>query len=357
MLHEGPQRTLASPSVGPSRAGMDGNKPARTGPVALGGIASAILSCVMYLVSGPALIILNKRLLTVAGFPYPMFLASLGLGASFSIMLVAWSLGLVTPTVRPSNRFYLTRVVPIGLTQAVTFKFGMQAYIHLSVAFIQMMKSVTPATTMAGLALIGKMPDSTVEVVTVLLICAGTMVAAYGEVHLTITGLICILMAEMAECVKLILTQVLMTDQKFSIVDALLYITPAGFFWLQLGSFVYEFPQMEETGAFAVLSDNLSTFVGCCVLGFAVNTAGFCVIQTTGAVTLKVLGTARNAGLIVFCWIFLNETITALEGLGYIAALTAFSYYSYLQLDKKRREAAPASVPAESTDGSPKALV
>lgn len=60
---------------------------------------------------------------------------------------------------------------------------GWSRYIHLSVAFIQMMKSVTPATTMAGLAIIGKMPDSSTEVLTVLLICLGTMIAAYGEVE------------------------------------------------------------------------------------------------------------------------------------------------------------------------------
>jgi hypothetical protein len=152
-------------------------------------------------------------------------------------------------------------------------------------------------------------------------------------------GLFCIVMAECAECLKLILTQVLMTDQKFTIVDAVLYITPAGFFWLQLGSCIYEYPEMHETGAFQRITTELPIFMACSLLGFAVNTAGFCVIQTTGAVTLKVLGTARNAGLIVFCWVFLGETITGLEGVGYIGALTAFSYYSKLQLDKKRVEA------------------
>ena len=90
---------------------------------------------------------------------------------------------LVTPTVKPTMWFYMTRVVPIGLGQALTFKFGMQSYIYLSVAFIQMMKSVTPATTMAALALLGTMPDSIKEVAAVLAICFGTMLAAYGEVR------------------------------------------------------------------------------------------------------------------------------------------------------------------------------
>eukprot|EP00036_Acanthoecidae_sp_10tr_P003106 CAMPEP_0182934850 /NCGR_PEP_ID=MMETSP0105_2-20130417/36975_1 /TAXON_ID=81532 ORGANISM="Acanthoeca-like sp., Strain 10tr" /NCGR_SAMPLE_ID=MMETSP0105_2 /ASSEMBLY_ACC=CAM_ASM_000205 /LENGTH=231 /DNA_ID=CAMNT_0025073759 /DNA_START=21 /DNA_END=716 /DNA_ORIENTATION=- len=209
---------------------------------------------------------------------------------------------------------------------------------------------------MAALALLGKMPDSSVEVASVIAICLGTMVAAYGEVHLTAIGLFCVVMAEAAECFKLVLTQLLMTDLKFSIVDAMLYITPAGFFWLQLGSLIYEFPQMQEQDAFQLIGANLHLFAGCCVLGFAVNTAGFCVIQTTGAVTLKVLGTARNAGLIVTCWLFLGEVVTPLEGIGYITALTAFSYYSYLQLSKKRREEVAQESRDVDGDRMPRAL-
>ena len=45
---------------------------------------------------------------------------------------------------------------------------------------------------MAALALLGKMPDSSVEVASVIAICLGTMVAAYGEVHLTAIGLFCV---------------------------------------------------------------------------------------------------------------------------------------------------------------------
>ena len=151
---------------------------------------------------------------------------------------------------------------------------------------------------------------------------------------------------------------------------------------------------MVEAGALERMwGEHFATFVGCCVLGFAVNVSGFCVIQTTGAVTLKVsrhhlgcfmntrlsfcgcayvqilallrrahlstshfltvlsiskqnihffcprqvLGTARNAGLILFCWMFLGEVITATEGLGYLTALSAFSYYSYLQVNAAHR--------------------
>jgi hypothetical protein len=104
----------------------------------------------------------------------------------------------------------------------------------------------------------------------------------------------------------------------------------------------YEYPAMVESGSLGKMwGEHFATFVGVCLLGFTVNVSGFCVIQTTGAVTLKVLGTARNAGLILFCWMFLGEVITATEGMGYLAALTAFIYYTYLQVGRPHEATPP----------------
>lgn len=44
------------------------------------------------------------------------------------------------------------------------------------------------------------------------------------------------------------MTQLLLTDHKFHIIDALLYIVPAGAIWLTLGSAVFEWPLMAQNG-------------------------------------------------------------------------------------------------------------
>jgi len=292
-----------------------------------------VIAALVYLLSGPSLIMVNRSLLKEDNFKYPMALASVGLWTSWLIISAARRLDYVQPTLNIKLPFFFKKVLPIGMAQAFTFKFGMQAYLHIGVAFIQMMKAFTPATTMAALTMLGK-PALTTEVLAVFFICIGTVIAAYGEMHLTITGLFCIGMAELSECVRLVMTQLLLTDHKFSIVEALMFITPAGAMWLTMGSIVFELEDMVVDGASAIVSAQFIKFVAAGCLGFIVNTAGFLVIQTSGAVALKVLGTARNAGLIVFCAVFMGEHITALESCGYVVALTAFSYYSYLQLTK-----------------------
>ena len=70
-------------------------------------------------------------------------------------------------------------------------------------------------------------------------------------------------------------------------------------------------------------------------LGFAVNIATFLVIKTTNSVTLKVLGTARNAGLVlVSSWLY-HEAITPLEAAGYGVSLLCFFWYNYAKVTGK----------------------
>jgi hypothetical protein len=73
----------------------------------------------------------------------------------------------------------------------------------------------------------------------------------------------------------------------------------------------------------------------------------FLVIQLTSSVTLKVLGTARNAGLVVFSFLFLGEVVTWLQGVGYMLSLVAFGFYNYFKMQKPAVVVAP--LPADET--------
>jgi len=47
---------------------------------------------------------------------------------------------------------------------------------------------------------------------------------------------------------------------------------------------------------------------------------------------LKLLGTARNAGLVLFSAVFLGEEITPLQGFGYALSLAIFGLYNYYKI-------------------------
>ena len=145
-----------------------------------------------------------------------MALSALGMVAS-SVLATAAVKGLgwckpdaATAAKRPemTPRFYLTRIAPVGLAMALTLHFGNVVYLHLSVAFIQMLKAFTPIVTMVALAVAGLEAPKRALVSAVSLIAVGTAVASYGEGHLSLVGLGCMLLSEAFEATRLVMTQV-----------------------------------------------------------------------------------------------------------------------------------------------------
>ena len=97
-------------------------------------------------------------------------------------------------------------------------------------------------------------------------------------------------------------------------------------------SAVVELPRILHSKAYLIPLENPYRFSLAASLGFCVNMAAFLVIKSAGSVMLKVLGTARNAGLVVFGAVVIGETISGLELVGYCFSLAAFAAYNYYRM-------------------------
>ncbi|KAK9848406.1 hypothetical protein WJX84_008641 [Apatococcus fuscideae] len=95
-----------------------------------------------------AVILLNKQILVEDGFTYPLTLSALGQFASAIAGLLAAKLGWMQLGPAPSLRFFLTRLMPVVACAAGSLYLGNLTYLSLSVAFIQILKVLTPALTL-----------------------------------------------------------------------------------------------------------------------------------------------------------------------------------------------------------------
>ena len=98
--------------------------------------------CAVYMVVGPALVMLNKKILSEIGFKYPILLSSLGLIFSATTAHTLSPLGFITIGKQSvvTHSFWITRVLPVGACHAATLAFGNAQYIHMGVALIQFLK-------------------------------------------------------------------------------------------------------------------------------------------------------------------------------------------------------------------------
>jgi len=195
-----------------------------------------------------------------------------------------------------------------------------------------MLKAFTPTVTLALLWLSGLETPSRRVLLCVLGICGGTAMASLGEGSLHPLGLGLMLLAEAAEATRLVLTQRLLKNLKFGVVEGQYWMSPISALWLFSCAGMTELPRALETNAWTIPRNAPALFLLSAALGFAVNIATFFVIKATNSVTLKVLGTARNAGLVLVSTVLYHEQISRLEAAGYALTLVFFGLYNHAKL-------------------------
>lgn len=181
----------------------------------LSAVITAIVASLSWMGVSSGLIMLNKNLLST-GFPYPMALS--GTGVAFSALasyITCHHLKLVEAKRHITLKFYMTRIMPVGLCMALTLGFGNLVYMYLTVSFIQILKSFTPVMTMLALFL-AKLETPTARlIVSVCLIAAGTALASVGEVNFSTIGIMVMFASESFEAIRLVMTQQLLTGLSF----------------------------------------------------------------------------------------------------------------------------------------------
>lgn len=306
------------------------------GTTQLKSIGKALVICVFYMVVGPSLIINNKYILYELNFAFPIVVSSMGVvsTALFTHLLVYFNVAALQPssTSTITRSFYLRNIFPVGFCLALTLAFGNAVYLYLSVSFIQMLKAFTPVIVLVSLYVSGIETPRKEITVCVVLIALGTALNCAGSKDYSIYGVLLMLAAEVCESTKLVMTQFLLKNKKFTVVEGQYYIAPISVVCLFILSLFTEFPTLFTEENYEIFFSNLSTFILSAFLGIAVNYAAFLVVQATNSVTLKVLGTVRNALLIVFQVFYAGDQITKEQGFAYALTLVAFSFYNYFKL-------------------------
>ncbi|KAJ9466402.1 putative sugar phosphate/phosphate translocator [Diplonema papillatum] len=293
-------------------------------------LAYKVCLCAAYLSAGPSLIILNKTIMQEQGFAYPITLSALGMVAS---SIFAWSFAEIRPHCREIMhlRPWFRQCVPVGLCKAATLTLGNAAYLHLNLGFIQMLKCFSPVIVLGiGAALQVERPKGGV-VVSVLLICVGTAVTTGFDPSASRIGLLLFVGAAVTEAVNLVLTQHLLQDKKFSVMEAQYALAPPGVLFLALAAVFLEWPTLVQERHYLLVFQNPLSFTAAATLGLAINFLTFYVIQVTSSLTLKILGMLRNIGLVFVGVLSYKERVPLSEATGFVVSLLGLVLYNYFK--------------------------
>ncbi|KAK6930352.1 Sugar phosphate transporter domain [Dillenia turbinata] len=123
---------------------------------------------------------------------------------------------------------YATCVIPICAFFASSLWFGNTAYLHISVAFIQMLKALMPVATFVMAVLCGTDKLRCDVFLNMLLVSDGVVISSYGEIHFNVVGTVCQVTGIFAEALRLVMTQVLLQKKGLTLnpITSLYYIAP-----------------------------------------------------------------------------------------------------------------------------------
>ncbi|KAG7018545.1 putative sugar phosphate/phosphate translocator [Cucurbita argyrosperma subsp. argyrosperma] len=301
----------------------------------------------IYILLSSGVILYNKWVLSPKyfNFPLPITLTMIHMGFSGAVAFFLVRVFKVVSPVKMTFEVYATCVIPISAFFASSLWFGNTAYLHISVAFIQMLKALMPVATflMAGVCGTDKLRCDVF--CNMLLISVGVVISSYGEIHFNVVGTVYQVTGIFAEALRLVLTQVLLQKKGLTLnpITSLYYIAPCSFVFLFVPWYLLEKPEMQVTQ----IQFNFWIFFSNALCALALNFSIFLVIGRTGAVTIRVAGVLKDWILIALSTvIFPESTITALNITGYAIALCGVLMYNYLKVkDVRASQLSSESIP------------
>ncbi|GAB4859015.1 hypothetical protein Ancab_010484 [Ancistrocladus abbreviatus] len=296
-------------------------------------LALTYLYLLVYILLSSAVILYNKWVLSPKyfNFPLPITLTMIHMGFSGVIAFFLVRVFKVVSPVKMTFEIYATCVIPISAFFASSLWFGNTAYLHISVAFIQMLKALMPVATFLVAVVCGTDKLRCDVFLNMVLISVGVVISSYGEIHFNILGTMYQVTGIFAESLRLVLTQVLLQKKGLTLnpITSLYYIAPCSFVFLFIPWFLLEKSAIDVSQ----IQFNFWIFFSNALCALALNFSIFLVIGRTGAVTIRVAGVLKDWILIALSTvIFPESTITGLNIIGYAIALCGVVIYNYLKV-------------------------
>ncbi|KAF5452190.1 hypothetical protein F2P56_027217 [Juglans regia] len=281
-------------------------------------LAFTYLYLLTYILLSAGVILYNKWVLSTKyfNFPFPITLTMIHMGFSGAVAFFLVRVFKVVSPVKMTFEIYATSVIPISAFFASSLWFGNTAFLHISVAFIQMLKALMPMATFIMAIMCGIDKPRCDVFLSVLLVSIGVVIASYGEIHFNVLGTVYQVTGIFAEALRLVLTQVLLNKKGLTLnpITSLYYIAPCSFVFLFVPWCLLEKTQMQVSQN----QFNFWIFFSNALCALALNFSIFLVIGRTGAVTIRVAGVLKDWMLIALSAVIFPEyTITGLNIIGY----------------------------------------
>jgi len=261
-------------------------------------------------------ILFNKFIFTSLKFEFPIFLVTWHLTfATIGTRLLRRTTNLLNGVdeVHMTRDKFVRSVLPIGFLMSGSLVLSNTAYLHLSLAFIQMLKAFTPvAILIISISFRLQEPNKKIMAI-VVLISAGVCIASYGELRFNLEGFIYQATSILFESFRLVMIQLLLHGQKMDPLVSLYYFAPVCALFNLILLAVKE--GMDPIRNFHLVGPAI--FLANGSLTFALNVCAVFLVGAASSLILTLAGVFKDIMMITGSVALYNEPISPIQVLGY----------------------------------------
>ncbi|KAI9105557.1 triose-phosphate transporter family-domain-containing protein [Phlyctochytrium arcticum] len=221
-------------------------------------------------------------------------------------------------------KMYTTSILPIGFCFSASLILCNLAYLYLSVAYIQMLKSSTSVMVLVITWVLGVESPSIPIFSKVIIIVTGVAIASSTELQFNWIGTIIQLLGTFAEALRLVLVQQLMRGMKMDPLTSLYLYAPAcalmngpAFLYFELRDFSWA--AFDRVGVWMFLANGL--------IAFGLNVALVFVLARTSSLVLCLTGVGKDILLILTSVVLFQTPLRGMQVFGYLMATLGLISY------------------------------
>jgi len=304
----------------------------------------------LYIAISSCLIAYNKYLMTEDRFPYAICLVLLHATFCSSACAILY---LVKPSLFPSLTdpakmvkvdadLMLKGALPIAVFFSAQLVLSNTAYLHSSVAFLQMMKeaNLVLVYTFSLIACLEKFSWRSCGIL--VFIIFATTLTIHGEVNFSMTGFMIQGCGQIFECCKIVLQAMLLSSagRKLDALTYVMLVMPLCAALLAGGIFVLNFFPLEHflIPAWQNVVNWWPHLAANCCVAFALNVCIALFIKHASAVAFILAGIVKDAMIVATSVLVLREVISSIQVFGFGLQLCAIFLWSTIKTFPDRFE-------------------
>ncbi|PRQ37095.1 nucleotide-sugar uncharacterized transporter 1 isoform X1 [Rosa rugosa] len=285
------------------------------------------------------IIFMNKLVLKVVGFQFPIFLTFIHYVVSWLLMAILKSLSILPAS--PSKSARLSTLFTLGFVMALSTGLANVSLKYNSVGFYQMSKiAVTPSIVLAEFLLYNKRVSFS-KVLTLAVVSFGVAVATVTDLQFHLFGACIALAWIIPSAINKILWSSLQQQENWTALALMWKTTPVTLFFL-----VALIPWLDPPGAlsFNWSFNNTSAILMSAILGFLLQWSGALALGATSAVTHVVLGQFKTCVILLGNYYLFSSNPGKTSICGAFTAIAGMSIYTYLNLRQQSSRTSPRQV-------------